>query len=295
MRRSDTRVWLYSHDAHATLNQSFIYQPIYSTLMAGLVALGYHPQHRIVRQQGGGAARLDMLSVARCGDVLIFIGETLGYADCVPWTELRILGVRTIFYNTEPRNVGNNPEGRGKDGCWWPPSVDVDEVWDYALSNVAAARRCGAGWLQHTLHRHVPPGFDPPRLSARRAANGRATPIFFGNPRSRRPGCLEPLMTPPLGTLAVRAVRSDAALARLLETAVLVLNLHKDAAYGTMHRNLSRTAGAACAQPEMPLEAVRVAQLLSAGPVLPTIEPPATSPPRLPKQNEAARARACSL
>lgn len=258
-----TIVWLYTHNAHAFLNQSFIYQPISFSLQRGLTALGFDARHRVVRSHGGSTARVDMLNVTRCGDALIFVGEIAGYADHVPWKELRRRGVRTILYNTEPRNVAKVDGVHS--GCWWPPSADIDEVWDYALSNVIAAQRCNSGWLQDgTKHRHVPPGFSPPPLTARIAREVSVkAPILFGNARSRRIGCLQSLMAPPVGAIAIRNVWSDAALADLLEHSVLFLNVHKDSAYGTVHGH--QLASKTCAQPTMPLEAVRVAQLLSAG------------------------------
>ena len=264
-----TVVWVYTHDAHAILNQSFIYQPIAATLMRGLTVLGFTAKHRVVRSQGGSAARVDMLGVTRCGDVLIFVGEESGYADRVPWAQLRQRGVYTVYYNTEPRNIVRHGGDvsqlhRGDSGasCWSPPSArDLDEVWDYAMSNILAAQQCGAPWLRRprVAYRHVPPAYAPPSVVSHRAAGAQHSPVLFGNARSRRPGCL------PAGAVAVRNVRSDAELARLMEHNTLFVNVHKDSAYATPHQG---EPGRPCAQPQMPLESVRVAQLLSAGEAL---------------------------
>ena len=91
------------------------------------------------------------------------------------------------------------------------------------------------------------------------AAKGQPVPVLFGNARSRRPGCLQPLMHGDVGVIAVRHVWSDAALAQLLKRFSLFVNLHKDSAYGS---SAHIQAGRSCAQPEMPLESVRIAQLL---------------------------------
>lgn len=252
-------VWLYTHDAHIVLNQSFIYQPIAATLERGLKTLGFEPRRRIVRQQGGDGAQQDMMRVTRCGDVLVFIGEIEGYADRVPWSALRRRGVWTIFYNTEPRNVA------AAAACWQP---SADEIWDYALSNIVANGNCGAERLRKgasaIIYRHVPPGFAPPHIGARVATGAQHAPILFGNVRSRRSGCV------PAGTIAVRNIWGDAELKTLLERNTLFVNLHKDSAYGTTGHYVIAGANASrtCGQPDMPLEAVRISALLSAGDAL---------------------------
>lgn len=180
---------------------------------------------------------------------------------------VRAEGVYTVYYQTEPLPAGEcllppyrkpAPVLARTSAAAAAPVLLMDELWDYSQWNLLQCYR----HPHAPILRHVPPGYSPPmeatRPLQRQAEKGIAPAdsraLFLGDVSlEERAACFAPLakVARPLND-----VWSDDALNRLVRASSrppLLLNVHK---------RCSRD------EREQPLEAVRLAQLLSVGGVL---------------------------
>lgn len=248
----------------------FMYSLIVGTLRDGFEASGAHvsvnqiPHAHSLAHNGFGGS----LSVLRRGDAFVWVGPKQHATP--PWALLGQRGVRRLYYQTEPLSGG----------CFLPPyrkavlpsmplrDLLVDEIFDYSRSNLEHCRR----HPDAPPLRYLPPGYTRaawawgPRLalgpelhgSAQLAADssprGESAPraLFLGDPdleeRARCFDGLRALVRPVNHIWNVSAFRT------LCDGSVAIfVNVHKR-----------------CTQSELtqPFEAVRAAQVLSAGGLL---------------------------
>jgi hypothetical protein len=155
-------------------------------VVPGYVVPGSPNRRRTLRKAVRAHAGPDALMA---GDVFIWIGP-IG-SELVPWADLRMRGVRTVYYQTEPVN-----------GCALAGS-SPDEVWDFSWHNIDACRpKRSKVWVKdrQVLRRFVPLGYAAPPV-AQRPRRPRPPPmaapelVFFGYPfyKSGRKRCYERL------------------------------------------------------------------------------------------------------
>ena len=228
----------------------WMYEPITETLRAGLASLGKVSVEAIVgpRTNLSGAfwKRLHRL---RSGDRFVFVGQ---HAGKLPWASLRQRGVRTAFYETEPKALSCRYRHRVRD------ADTPDELWSYSRRILELCARAFA------TRRYLPPGYiEPPTAEGDVAAfssTALAAELYFlGYPfyRGRAP-CYQQLRT-ALGE------RLNATWA--LHTAEDFHSWWTSHGAGAVHLNLHKRhrPNARCADPSQPFEAVRAALLLSRG------------------------------
>ncbi|KAL1523398.1 hypothetical protein AB1Y20_018340 [Prymnesium parvum] len=230
----------------------FMYALIVATLRASCATSVRSVRSQSLAHAANASALLPAALALRRGDLFVWVGPKQHAAP--PWALLRARGVVRLYYNTEPLPYGclvpplRRPLRRAL-----PSPPLVDEVLDYSLANIeTCAARADAPPL-----RHLPPGWGegwgeggmpPPPRGAARAAQA----LFLGDVRlEERAACfagLRALVRP------VNDVWNRTAFAALFSRGVtVVVNVHKR-----------------CLQEErtQPFEAVRAAQVLSAGGIL---------------------------
>ena len=255
------------HGTRADGKLRFMYAPIVQTLAVGFNVSGTAVRLGEVDVSERGAASFQrVMKSLGPGDTFIWVG--MKQHSSPPWQQLRARGVRTIYYQTEPLAKGAGcilPPGRRPGAPPRPEQRLVDEVWEYSRWNIA---QCQPRPFAPRL-RHVPPGayldahhVDGRDASGRGSGGGRgggvAEAVFLGDPTlEERAKCFLPLralVTP------VNDAWSHEAIERVVGPALgaanaprIVVNLHKR-----------------CMQDErsQPMEAVRVAQVLSLGALL---------------------------
>ena len=232
-----------------------MFAPIIRTLLRGINATGSHVS--VAEVDNGVEAHEALTREAKRfngRDAFVWIGPKQHAFP--PWPEMRKNGVRTIYYQTEPLPANG--------GCMLPgmrrPSTsftaNVDEVWDYSEWNLV---QCGRQPHAPTL-RLLPPGDvggDAVGGAVAPAAGGNnPRAVFLGDPSlEERAKCfagLKHLVTP------INDVWSEAGLRKLIAARPppVFVNLHK------------RCTGGERAERLQPLEAVRLAQLLSLGAIV---------------------------
>ena len=230
----------------------WMYAPITETLCAGLASLGKVSVQAIVRPatplgnlSGAFWRRLHRL---RRGDRFIFVGQ---HAGKLPWTSLRQRGVRTAFYETEPKALSCRYRHRVRD------ADAPEELWSYSHRVLELCARAFA------TRRYLPPGYIEPPTAEGVAISSSTRPaaelFFLGYPfyRGRAP-CYQQLRT-ALGerlnaTWALYTPEDFRSWWTSHGARAVHLSLHK-------HHRLN----ARCADPSQPFEAVRAALLLSRG------------------------------
>ena len=265
----------------------FMYRPLLASLVAGFrsvpedvrAAIGGRPtgitdqglNPRLYRILGGLNPQGDFMlrgrgrrlpreapSQLRPGDVLLWVGPHGGWE--MPWPRLRSLGVKTIYYQTEPMDrCGIN----GSDYVLHGAKLQPDEIWGYTWHNIHYCK----GDSKIVL-RFVPPGYAPlstdgvldadegglPSGDALRSTNSSSELIFLGYPffrsgRGRSYARLrEKLGTQLNATFMLWNVQAFESWWRQRGQWAMHLNLHKHG--NSLHQ---------------PLETLRMATLLTKG------------------------------
>lgn len=137
---------------------AFMYSPVVYTLRQGFAHLGASPQLQVHEYDA-----LLRVQHVHTGHIFLWVG--VERAMEVPWPMLRARGVHTIYFQTEPRPMG----------CQFNHSL-VDEIWDFARSNIAACARQPNAPRQ----RYVPLGYNPKTAQVVQRPLQRLE--FFGEP-----------------------------------------------------------------------------------------------------------------
>ena len=136
-------------DGHVTTGISkemliYMYAPVISSLLALLRAAGCKPMlsHATRHEDGEGIESLGH------GDIFIWVGSAgaqFGHIYMTPskWHALRARGVRTVYYQSEPRSK-----------CIYDNSI-VDELWDFSWYNIDVCRNHTSAHMLPVL-RYVP-------------------------------------------------------------------------------------------------------------------------------------------
>lgn len=187
---------------HAERNEdgrlSFMYWPVLATLVAGFRAT----RVQLAFGAGESSEYTRNLKKLERGDALVWIGKA--GLTTVPWRRLGRIGVRRIYYQTEPtpRHDCSHLEG------WLPyfgsglsPRDVWDEIWDFSRHNLESCNETRApSWKM----RYVPPGFAPlvhastmQGLESMRRPSIRPKLTFFGSlqPWAGRRRCYRQLET----------------------------------------------------------------------------------------------------
>lgn len=225
-------------------NLPYMYTPIVRTLETGFVLGNASVTTASVSIEGMMVAR-QLIDWLHRGDMFIWVG--IG-SQRLPWTILRRRGVHTVHYKTEPSS--------DRVECRY--NAAVQENWEYTLVNTETWTRACANDTRAPRSRYVPPGAyaDAP---SRQVSRPEAEPelLFFGNVKEggrhgARSRCFAEISTELPGRVSwlYSAFSESAFLGRLAiaNATSLCLNLHK-----------------ACGRREAALEAVRIAQMASAG------------------------------
>lgn len=214
----------------------YMYKPAMSTLRRGLEAYAnatrWKIEYRYIADNvAGELANLNL----RRGDVYIWIGvEGNGM---VPWAMLRGRGVYSIYYQTEPVFT-----------CAYSKK-DVDELWDYSWRNIDACDKRA----DKPGQRLIPPGFQE---GVGRSIQSPGLPKlnFFGGPQYRG-ACYDRAIAifkaSNIQLVKEYGIWSDEAFARYIKSHGVFFNLHKN-----------------CEGDSAPVEAFRMACLLSAGAIV---------------------------
>jgi hypothetical protein len=221
-----------------------MFQPVVDTLADMLH--GYATEHGDVQFDQAAVRASEIASRTaplQLGDLFIWVGA-LG-AERVPWMELDAVGVRTVYYRTEPI-IRPCP----------PPRWRLSETWEYTRAHVGSCKRDGA-----PLSRYIPPGALGTALPVGELPDSKEL-IFLENMRapSRRSShaqrgrhCFDVLRRKfsREGRNALRAeaqIWPEAQFASLMRQHAIFLTLHT-----------------ACDTPDQPIEALHVCKLLEYG------------------------------
>ena len=110
------------------------------------------------------------LARLKSGDTFVWIGNVGKFSQ--PWTSLRELGVRTVYYQTEPMDLRQTSVQ-----CPFRNQT-VDEILDFSWSNLQLCAQL-APWAPRL--RFLPPGYLGRRIPRARApALNSKTMVFFG-------------------------------------------------------------------------------------------------------------------
>lgn len=217
----------------------FMFQPVMDTFKA--MFREYETGHAGVTFEHDSVLRGHIAARAatlRTGDLFIWLGW-LG-SEQVPWASLAKHGVRTVYYRTEPSEPACPSKG-------W----HLSEAWEYTRANVG---KCTCSWAP--ISRYLPPG----ALTASAGKLPASTSlVFVGNSRfdlakrgptyhRRRSRCFHALAKRMPELRAVDNVWSEASFATLMRKHAIYLSFHKG-----------------CGLPNQPVEAFRVAKVLSHG------------------------------
>ena len=121
-KSSAQRIMLWQGEKNHIGRLAYMYWPVMGTLIEGF----RHAGDRVELMIGVGFSLAYHEAIARLrhGDTLIWLGTNGKLSQ--PWRKLRKLGVRTVYYNTEPMTDRHCDRYRDS----------VDELWDFSYWSV---------------------------------------------------------------------------------------------------------------------------------------------------------------
>lgn len=196
---------------HAAHPLTYMYWPVFGTLVAGLSSRGAN----VTIGAGFSQRYHQTLQSLRSGDTFLWVGVSGRLSQ--PWAKLRKEGIRTVYYNTEPALA-----------CEHMNRDSVDELWDFSLQNLL---RCATWPERPNVLRYIPPGYLDERLVGLAKRATRPSLIFFGGLQAQfesRVRCFSQLKAALGPRLQQRYdIWNASAFSELMQTSDIFLNLHK--------------------------------------------------------------------